>query len=71
MNIPLLAARRAQCAAELETLTQIEPAGDAVEQLGHNQAVVAARRTYQEAEDAYQRAISLLTSAEIAAQAHG
>lgn len=67
MNIPALAARRAQCAAELETISQIAPVGDPEENAAHQRAQALARAAYREAEMNYAAAVSTLTMAEIRA----
>lgn len=67
MNILALAERRARCAAELETLSQIPCIGDREENAAHLQAQALARAAYREAEMAVANALATLTAAEIRA----
>lgn len=67
MNIPELAERRARCAAELETLSQVTLAGDNEENAAHLKALALAKAAYRAAELSYAAAVSTMTMAEIRA----
>ena len=67
MNITLLAERRARCAAEVESLSQLTSAGDPEEQAAHLRAQALARAAYKAAEMDVANALATLTAAEIRA----
>ena len=66
MNLTTLAQTRAECAARLEAVSQLTPAGDREEQAAHQQARARARAAYREAEDNFARAICTMTATELA-----
>ncbi len=66
MTIPLLAQTRAEAAALLEYLDQLHPLGDREEQAAHREAKALARAAYARAESDFQRAVALVTPAELA-----
>ncbi len=66
MDIAQLARRRAECAALLEELSGHGPGGDSEENREMAIAVSRANAAYIEAEQAFQKAASLLTTSELA-----
>ena len=66
MDIQSLARRRAQCAARLETLAEFGPGGDPEENREMAIATSRANAAYVEAEAEFQKAASMLTTAELA-----
>ena len=66
MDIPTLARTRAECAARLESLSGDLLIGDPEERKATALARIAARAAYRRAEEEFQRAVSTLTTDELA-----
>ncbi len=67
MDIRALAKTRAECAERVEALGMMNVSHDGDKRIADRAQYALAESAYQKAEDEYQRAISMLTTAELIA----